>query len=648
MWRQTAPTALADAQFAASPRSLRTSRWTIAIATTLFVLVLCRWRPWDLFARGGFSTDFYDEQARSLLHGRIDVRPGIPGPEGFLIDGKTYLYYGPLLSLVRLPFALFGQLFTGRLVRLSMTVGFVALLTAAFHLAELARQWATGIWPDRNRDVWWRTPLFVAAVACSPVLFLAGWVSVYHETELWAAAFGVWAIVAALRCWNGPSRRSAIMAGVAASAATLTRAPVGFGATVGLVLIGLLLWRRARTRSVEMVGVAATGVVVHLAVNVAKFGSLFGLPGGRQLLSLQDASRAAWFAGNHESFFSLRFLPTTLAQYLRPDTVRFERLAPFIRFGPLAPDYGSYPLETSSPSASLTASATLLLLAGLAGTVIVLRRRAWPWTALLIGAAVAAAPSFIIGFVANRYLVDMLPMLMVPGAIAIAAIPMPGRRATRRLAQTAVGSLVVWGTWCNVSLAIWVQNLKEPGFTAWRYQLDDQLFGNPAPGLIGFDPGLPVPRDGVVAVDESATGGCIAVYIAEQGSWVALERAQGMLQLTGRFVFDPAGETALVEGTDEAGASWTIVAVADGSGPMRFELRTGEATVTGAPVTQAGSTVAVRIIADPVTKELSVTADGHLALFSFAVPPGTMIPSSSFTVISDRNETLCRQLQRRR
>jgi len=70
-----------------------------AIAVALFWLVSTSWHPWNLFARAGFSADFYDEQARVFLRGRLAVDPAVPGPEGFLIDGGTYLYYGPFLSI---------------------------------------------------------------------------------------------------------------------------------------------------------------------------------------------------------------------------------------------------------------------------------------------------------------------------------------------------------------------------------------------------------------------------------------------------------------------------------------------------------------------------------------------------------------------
>jgi hypothetical protein len=286
---------------------------TIA-ATVVFTLLVCRWRPWDLFTRGGFSTDFYDEQARSFLRIRLWVRPQVAGNEGFLIDDRTYLYYGPFLAIVRLPFAMFGDAFAQRLTRLSMIVGYVVWCTGAFHLFHAARRWAGTHWhlPAAAVVSPWRTGGFVAAAACSPMLFLTGWVSVYHETELWAATFAVWAAVGVLRMVDDPSRRTAVVTALFIAASIMTRASVGLGVAVGAGLVALMHWRRHRTGSIIVVIGCVVGFAIHSALNWAKFGSPTALPAERQVLSLQDPERAAWFAGNDGSFFSIRFLPTTL------------------------------------------------------------------------------------------------------------------------------------------------------------------------------------------------------------------------------------------------------------------------------------------------------------------------------------------------
>ncbi len=331
--------------------------------------------------------------------------------EGFLIDGRTYLYYGPLLAVVRVPVALFGDLMFGRLTRLSMLAGYVVWCTAAFRLLQAAHPQR---WEGSRASARWRTGIFMAAVAASPMLFLASWVSVYHETEMWAAAFVLATVVAAIVWTRQPTPRRGVIAAAWAAAALLTRFPVGVGAAAAVAVAAVVVARRRPRAVVPAAGIVVAAVATHMTLNVARFGSLLHLPADRQVLTLDDPERAAWFAGNGNSFFGLRFLPTTLAHYVRPDTVAFERLVPFIRFGRPAVDYADYPLETTQPAASLTATATALVVLAVIGLVFIIRRRQWLWLALTGAAAVGAVPTLMIGFIANRYLADLLPALVYP------------------------------------------------------------------------------------------------------------------------------------------------------------------------------------------------------------------------------------------
>lgn len=521
--------------------------WTItAIAVVVFWLVTTSGRPWDLFDRAGFSSDFYDEQARVFLRGRLAVDPAVPGPEGFVIGDKTYLYYGPFLAIVRMPFMLFGDLFVGRLVRVSMLIAMVVLCRWAYRLSRAAR-----VLVGSPSGSGWPSALFVAAVAFSPALFAAGWVSVYNETELWALTLAVVTTTLTVE-WaagNFCDRRLLALAGTAAMATTLTRAPIGFGVAFVLGVCGLVLLVRSRSaptlRPTAWMATSAglLPLIIHAVVNRAKFGSWMSVPGDRQLLSLTNATRAAWFEGNNGSFFSVRFLPTTLAQYWRPDAVRFERLVPGVRFGPLAADYGSYPVESSTPSSSLTTTALLLLVLAAAGCFWLLRNRARTWMLVVAATTIGALPTFFIGFIANRYLMDMLPPLIVAGAVglwALAATP------KKRLLRIGGATLAVWGLWANASLAIWNLELKSPGFTELRHDIDNAVFGGGHDSLITLDPAQSVPRDGVVGLIEDCSG----VYIAEQDRWVALERADGIRTVSGVLSQGKA--------TVAAGETWTM------------------------------------------------------------------------------------------
>lgn len=619
----TADTASAPSSGAGTEqRERRAVTAVIVVAVLLVWLISTSWRPWNLFDRAGFSADFYDEQARSFLRGRLAVRPEVAGIEGFLVDGATYLYYGPFLAVVRLPFALFGDLFTGRLVRLSMLVAVVVLGRWTARLARSARR-TVGV----AGDAVWPTVALVGATLFSPVLFVGGWVSVYHETEIWAMALAVVSTTLVLE-WaaDGFRDRHRLLWAVAAIAATtLTRAPIGLGVATGLGVLGLGLAWRSRDRAGRdgwlPVAGAVSPLVAHAVVNWAKFGTLFSVPGDRQLLSLRDPVRAAFFEETGGSFFDARFLPTTLVQYLRPDTIRFERLVPGIRFGPLAENRGSLDVETVTPASSLPVSATALLALAVIGVAWLIARRGRgrrTWLVMVAGGVAGAVPTFLIGFIANRYLIDMLPPLVTAAAVGTWVLAdRVGDRPLPRAWAIAGTAVLVWGAWVNVALATWTAELKSPGFTELRSDVDAALFGGGDVGtIVAVDTRTPVPRDGVVGL----ALGCGGTYIAEQGSWVALERALGTYEVRGTvddtFLAEPS--PVRIAETD----AWTLDLAALDVGGLAFVYATPTDPAASVVATDRTTPFDFRVVVDPVTSESFVEIDDEVSFL-----PGTAVDS---------------------
>lgn len=555
-------------------------------ATALFGLVVCRWQPWLLFERQGFSNDFYDAQARAFWHLRLDVPAAVAGPEGFLIGGRTYLYYGPFLAVLRMPAVLLGHWVDGRLVRISMTTAFALSMVGSLRLLRSVAR-LLGRRLGERRETW-----FIAAIAATPLLSMAGWESVYHETELWAFALAILAFSYIVDLAMGGALRPAALLCLAT---VLTRSSVGYGVAVALALV------HTERRRAVVLGAAAVPVGMSVLLNLARFGTLFDLPADRQVLSLLDPRRAAWFAGNGGSFFSFRFLPTTLVQYLRPDAVRVERLVPFVRFGPLATEYGSYPLEGNTPATSLPVAAPLVFGLAIVGLAVIVRRRLGRLVPLLLGSLAATAPTLLIGFVAQRYLVDLLPTLVVPAAVAVAAMGSVGRPM-----RVVGGVAIAWGAVVAVALATWISELKEPSFTTVRYAIDDVFFDGPPPGVIRLEPALAVPRDGVVAID----GPCAGLYIAEQGRWVALERADGVRSITFEIL---EGRTSV---STDAGQ---LVIDLDDTARVTWRPLDGTEVVSG-PIENGQRPARVVVSADPVVDGLLVEVDGRVVLGAPAVP----------------------------
>ena len=86
----------------------------------------------------GYASNFFDFQARAFMDGRLWVTPGSLGIEGFQVDGREYMYFGPFPALLRIPVLWTTSEFDGRLTVVSMLPG-VRRLRHYDHAPALAR-----------------------------------------------------------------------------------------------------------------------------------------------------------------------------------------------------------------------------------------------------------------------------------------------------------------------------------------------------------------------------------------------------------------------------------------------------------------------------------------------------------------------------
>lgn len=591
----------------------RTARWVTGAFLVVLLLLVTEGRPWNLFGLGLYTSAFYDAQAEAFLRLRLDVPWEIAVIEGFEIDGRTYLYFGPFLALVRLPFAWIPGI-EGRLTGVSLLVGGAVLAAGAFSLLAEARRRLRGVSDEpASTGERWRAAAFMGAVLASPLLFLGAERTVYHETEMWGCALAVWTAAWVLRAIRRPECRHVVLAGSAAAACALTRISVGLGAVAVVGVLVVVLWVRAERR-LAMAGAALAGggVVAHMALNYAKFSSLTGVPFERQTLTLVSPDRAAWFEENGGSFFGVQFIPTNLVHYLRPDTLVGERLLPFVRFGERARELFGADLETNSRAASLTATAPLLVVLAVAGVVLLVRRRVWDWLAVSATLVLGAVPVLAIGFVAHRYLADLLPVLIVPAAIGAWA-GLPARWVTpTRVVLTA--ALLV-SLWVNAALGWWVQSFREAWFTDLRYRVDGAVFGGSPPSVVRVEDG-PAIRDGLVGI----AGACEGLYIGDGDEWRPLEHRLGDRRVVVLVELPTEGEVPLVGGPE-----WTVSVAVNQTGDAAIVVDLPDGSrdrgVSGLPG-RADGAVEVEVLADPTLGLLQVGVEGRTAFARLLAGPG--------------------------
>lgn len=683
------------------------------LAAVLFALVMQSGR--DGLLDHDLLGNFYDGQARALLQGHIAVDPDVPGIEGFRIGDRTYIYQGITPALARMPLLAVTDRFDGRLTGVSMFLAFAVALVYV-----VAAGWRTR-WLIRGPSRIGRVEAVATAVAtfgigAGSLLFLGSKVWVYHEALLWGAALCLGAFTHLL-FWltpNGePGRRHAwqlVAAVVLAGLAINTRSSIGLGplaalgltsllllvsavpatrpaASGGLSVVGRLARRLAgwsperstahplRSFTLIVVGVLAA-VVVYAGINQARFGSMFGVPLDKQVLVATDQARRDALEANDNSLFGVQYVPSVLVQILRPDALAVRGQFPFLGFPEHRPAViGDAVFAELDWSSSVPASEPLLFVGALFGAVVLVApRRALrgvreverhddlPVIAAMripvIGAAVGAAVIVVFGYIAQRYLSDLYPLLVLGALVGLhtvsARLAARDTGASRWPVVLVVGAVVVtsaWTAWVNTALALQYDREISPGLTearrvAWlqtqlRWGGEVDVLRVPADEAAGTP--LPSPSQvGQVAV----VGDCEAVYRSNGSVWYLLESsgAAGGLALqvarTGaldapvvlasssdvqeaqhpqdaqgtvseaRLVLEPLGGDAVrlvveteVDGTTVRSLVGRTFELADGETldmAMTMDWRTGNVVVTDRSTRDELLRVQIRLLAAPV------------------------------------------------
>jgi hypothetical protein len=587
----------------------------------------------------GLLGSFYDVQARALLDGHLDVDPRDVSIEGFRIDGRTYTYFGLVPALLRMPVLLVTHDLDGELTRLSMLLACVVLLAGGALLQWRVRRLLAPERPVERADLAAAALVQLVLGAGAITLYLAGRAVVYHEAELWGAAFAVSALAAIVSVIADAAPRAIAWAGLLAALALNTRFSVGLAPVAALAVLALGatagLWTRERGRRLMQwagsfgprgggraaVALLAAAVLVPLAVhgvvNAAKFGQPFGIPIEKQVQSQGDPSRRAALAANDGTIFGVKFVPTTLLQAVRPDAVGDVRAFPFVGLpAGQATVVGDVRFDTIDPSLSAVTSMPALLTLTLVGLVGLARR---PDQRPLLGVLVATVSGFVvtltIAFVTTRYLADFLPFLALGAVIGLQLLLNSGRR--RGVVLAAVAVLAGVGLAVNGGAALVEQRLyyeaaegERAGFV--KAQDDVDRFLDRRPRGLTQRAELPLSASGSPG-DLLVVRDCAALYVqGPQRDWLPVERTPrgGLHRLTVRFPAQPAGAPEVLLRFDTKPQPVAVTVTRRGT-LARFSVRVGRedvATSRELPVT-AGAELPVVISRDRLAGGTFVAVD---------------------------------------
>jgi len=432
--------------------------WAVLIGIAV-VTVPYLWTLWDLWSggvdplRSVAPDNFYDLQARALFHGHLYIPNGSIGVEAFIYNGHSYTYFGVFPALLRMPVLLFTSSLDGRLTAPSLLLAWIVTALFTSLLLWRARQLVRG-----PMTLGWGEAacygVFAAAVTGGSVLLdLASSPSVYNEDMAWSVALATGALFALLGVLERPSGRRVLLLGCLVLATNLDRPSTGYACAFGALLAAgwLALARRDPTDrrfAVPTALAALVPLVVAGVISWAKYRApIGGYPLQDQVWTQVNAHRRYFLSVNGGTPFGLHFLPSTLVAYFQPAGLHLTGTFPFITLPahyPLA--VGKVVLEQTQPTASIVASMPLLFLLSCWGVVAAFRPRGSGAISLtripLIAGAVGGAGVLFFGFIFNRYSADMLPFLILAGAVGLVDIchRIGGRR---RLVVNAAAALLV-------------------------------------------------------------------------------------------------------------------------------------------------------------------------------------------------------------
>ncbi len=379
-----------------------------------------------------YASQFFELQAMAIMDGHLDVPTGSLGIEGFVVDGRTYSYFGIFPALLRIPVMLVTHEYDGRLTLLSMALAWVVYAVMATRLYWLVRE-RMGRPAQVSGLETVLAALFLAAATGGTVLtFDASLPWVYHEVYLWSVASVIGTLYWLLRVLRTPDRSSVKWLFTLALVAALTRTTGGWSVCLAIIVAGLWfatgrLGRQKRRVWVSVVAAGAVPLLAGIAVNWLKFRHPYMFPLQNQVWTQINAHRREVLAANGGTLATLHFFWSSFVNYFRPDGIRFVGYFPWVTLpGEAAKGYGAV-LDQSSRTGSVPAFMPLLFaLTAVSLPILFLRRKASAGLKQLrlvwLGAFLMTGGVMAYGYIAYRYTSEFVPCLVVGGAVATIAL----------------------------------------------------------------------------------------------------------------------------------------------------------------------------------------------------------------------------------
>jgi len=311
----------------------------------------------------------YDSQAEHFLRGDVGVDGDAIKHEVMVVNGKSYMYFGPFPALLRIPL---NYIYPGGRGHWSRISGFCAGVIALVAFAGLVRMALRASQLSSRWQNWLGNASLVGFALGSPLLLLLGNLSIYNEAIIWGLAWSVAALYFALRSREAEGyvlTGSLLAFSLCAGAALLSR--VTFGAPFLLIapVLALRLFRRNPVRNLAALLLPlAAAFVFYLFLTYARFGDFSGMP-----MRYSTNPEQRQFAVKH-GLFRLDRVPYSFADYFFLRRPELQHKPPFLKASRQPYNHPTlYVMPFTETYSSLLWCSSWILLGAVIGVAMLLR-----------------------------------------------------------------------------------------------------------------------------------------------------------------------------------------------------------------------------------------------------------------------------------
>ncbi len=352
----------------------------------------------------------YDSQAEHFLRGDVGVDGDAIKHEVMVVNGKSYMYFGPFPAFLRIPL---NFVYPGGRGHWSRISGFCAGMIALLAFAGLVRMALRAPQLSSRWQNWLGNASLVGFALGSPLLLLLGNLSIYNEAIIWGLAWSVAALYFALRSREAEGyvlTGSLLAFSLCAGAALLSRATFGAPFLLIAPVLALRLFRRNPVRNfAALLFPLGAAFVFYLFLTYARFGDFSGMP---MRYSTNPEQRE--FAVKH-GLFRLDRVPYSFADYFFLRRPELQHKPPFLKASRQPYNHPTlYVMPFTETYSSLLWCSSWILLGAVIGVAMLLRPGGSDGVDRTIAGIFFLQVIIILSFMglAQRYAAEFYPFLI--------------------------------------------------------------------------------------------------------------------------------------------------------------------------------------------------------------------------------------------